>query len=875
MIDEKWDLSEFEIDNITSIEDVNDNDSEGYTALCFAALNNVAPELLIYLANKKGALVNKKCNKGKSPIQWACMAMNKDAVKALTGGEVSSKYINSDSDPTSIPKQAYDNGLPLYIDSNGIQTWLPADDSGNANIPVYIENKTTINDAATVTRNDLLSAAILQNGDILHALIEVYSGDIKAVKDNYDNNLLHLAVIASCYDSARAIKDIFKTQQQDFENLCNAKNNVDKSPVDIAAENGDVGMLEILIGERESPLSYECGDWVLADKSDPLDNSIISLAGEGYTVIKSNSNYHATGEAQITITINKWYTCTLPFKIMNLGEDGYDYPSVILNNEVPIYDSKEDTGLQFKDASVTIESLSGSPNTLTVTYHKDDSVDSDIDRAYLAIPNCEKSLFSLFDRQVEIPPSTLTYDYKSINHLYNAGYEFNTTEKRALKSDEFTKGGDNISTGLVGWPWWVTLSFTYDDSQYAFNVDLPEDIEVTPGTVISLPEVTGEYTDENSHIIYTPYKWSIGDFSSTYSIQDDTTATLLFNKVNVTLSFSSDYPVEISLPDVVTVESGNSVTLPQVTGEYIDESTGITYVPLKWDIGAFNTSYTLYRNITASLICNESVITVGIVFDNSHGTLSEGSSASRAFKLASAPTSNVIVNVNTDRSDRLNISPQTLEFTPTNWNSHQYITFTATDNSVIDGDIIANILVSSVSSDINYNGLSYNSLSFTVEDNDTAGIVFDSSDAVLIEGTVLQRSFRLRSHPTSSVTVNLSSDHGNRLSISPMAITFTASNWETPQHVTFSATDNSVVDGDVSVTLSISSLSADTHYNNLSSTFTITVRDNDVDDSLGELAFVTGPFAIETGTAIISYIRELYPDIKVNYPIIYSDFNKP
>ena len=61
------------------------NDSEGYTPLCFAALNGVAPECIAYFMWKanRNEIFN-KCNRGKTPLQFACIAMNPITINVLT-----------------------------------------------------------------------------------------------------------------------------------------------------------------------------------------------------------------------------------------------------------------------------------------------------------------------------------------------------------------------------------------------------------------------------------------------------------------------------------------------------------------------------------------------------------------------------------------------------------------------------------------------------------------------------------------------------------------------------------------------------------------------------------------------------------------------
>ena len=218
---------------------------------------------------------------------------------------------------------------------------------------------------------------------------------------------------------------------------------------------------------------------------------------------------------------------------------------------------------------------------------------------------------------------------------------------------------------------------------------------------------------------------------------------------------------------------------------------------------------------------------IGIVYDDSSITLNEGQSVVRTFKLKSQPLADVILNIGSDHNDKLTISSKQLIFTSSNWNTNQSVIFTAIDDNIASGDLSFNIKIKSSSTDALYNNIPENVILITIKDDDIAGIIYDSTSAILNEGQYITRTFKLKSQPTSDVTLNISSNNSSRISISKSSLTFTASNWDTEQSVKFTAIDDSIDDGDVTVSVTIKSTSADIYYNNLSSGFAITVKDND------------------------------------------------
>lgn len=237
---------------------------------------------------------------------------------------------------------------------------------------------------------------------------------------------------------------------------------------------------------------------------------------------------------------------------------------------------------------------------------------------------------------------------------------------------------------------------------------------------------------------------------------------------------------------------------------------------------------------------------VGIIYDDSSITLNEGQSVIRTFKLKSQPLADVVLNISSDHDDKLTISSKQLMFTSSNWNINQSVIFTAIDDNIASGDLSFNIKIKSSSTDALYNNIPENVIPVTIKDDDLAGIIYDSTSAILNEGQFITRTFRLKSQPTSNVTLNISSNNGSRLSISKQSLIFTDSNWNIDQSVTFTSIDNSIDDGDAIVSVTIKSTSADINYNNLSSGFAITVKDNDTSGIITD----TTPTTITEGQSI-------------------------
>lgn len=107
----------------------NSNDSEGYTPLCFAAMNGIKPDKIVCLIKDYHCTSTKKCGKGKTPLQCAIMSGCKESVDALIGNDV---YVYDDvtedivDSTTEAPeseqpkKDAVDNPVPARDDEDNV-----------------------------------------------------------------------------------------------------------------------------------------------------------------------------------------------------------------------------------------------------------------------------------------------------------------------------------------------------------------------------------------------------------------------------------------------------------------------------------------------------------------------------------------------------------------------------------------------------------------------------------------------------------------------------------------------------------------------------------------------------------------------------------
>jgi uncharacterized protein len=105
--------------------------------------------------------------------------------------------------------------------------------------------------------------------------------------------------------------------------------------------------------------------------------------------------------------------------------------------------------------------------------------------------------------------------------------------------------------------------------------------------------------------------------------------------------------------------------------------------------------------------------------DGNTGVTEGGASDSYQVSLNIQPTADVTITLtNPGSPSQLAVTPTTLTFTPTNWNTAQLISVTAVDDSLVEGLQNSVINHSIASADANYNTISVSSVTVGIVDND-------------------------------------------------------------------------------------------------------------------------------------------------------------
>ena len=275
---------------------------------------------------------------------------------------------------------------------------------------------------------------------------------------------------------------------------------------------------------------------------------------------------------------------------------------------------------------------------------------------------------------------------------------------------------------------------------------------------------------------------------------------------------AADVTVAIQVPDnadiavdktelTFTADNWNTsqtvaVTAAQDADAVTDDPVTITHIVSGGD----------YEDVTAAGI----EVTI-IEDDTAGGTISitalevaEGDTGRYTLVLDTEPTADVTVEIQVPEDTDIAVSPLTLTFTADTWNTPQTVTVTAAqdDDAVADDPVTLTHIVSGG----DYEGVTAAEVEVTIIEDDTTGVTISITELEVAEGDTGRYTIVLDTEPTADVTVEIQVPEDAEIAVSPLTLTFTADNWNTPQTVTVTAAqdDDAVADDPLTLTHAVS-----------------------------------------------------------------------
>ena len=250
--------------------------------------------------------------------------------------------------------------------------------------------------------------------------------------------------------------------------------------------------------------------------------------------------------------------------------------------------------------------------------------------------------------------------------------------------------------------------------------------------------------------------------------------TVTGNTAQAVTDFAEVPPFTVTIPQGQTSGTGTFSFAP--VNDSIDEgnetvSVGGTVSGLPVDSASLLLVDDDDRGVTASLLAM---------------TVVEEGDQTYTLVLDTQPAGDVTVTPSVSGNRDVMVTPASLTFTVSNWNTAQTVTVTAAaDDDAVDDTALVRHAVSGA----DYGRVRVEDIRVTVQDNDEQGVTVDPTSVQLREGGRTTYTVVLNTQPTGTVTIRpaLAVGSDSDVRVSPSALSFSTSNWKTPKTVTVSA----------------------------------------------------------------------------------------
>ena len=271
------------------------------------------------------------------------------------------------------------------------------------------------------------------------------------------------------------------------------------------------------------------------------------------------------------------------------------------------------------------------------------------------------------------------------------------------------------------------------------------------------------------------------------SADPERTVSISLTKNNQGGASNSDYS---SVPGNVVFNSGDTEKTFDFEATEDDEDDdgesvrlGFQNLPARVSAGSKNQS-------TVSITDND---TVGVTVSDTSLEIDEGDSDTYSVALDSKPTHNVTITVNDPSNTDVTADPAELTFTPSNWDTAQTVTVTASQDSGHD-DEDGTVTHTAASTDAKYDGITVSDVSVNVTDDDDVPVTvsFEQDTYSVIEGNTIAVKVVLDADPERTVEVPITTTNQDDASPDdysvPNSVVFNSG--ETEKTIDFEATDD-------------------------------------------------------------------------------------
>lgn len=313
---------------------------------------------------------------------------------------------------------------------------------------------------------------------------------------------------------------------------------------------------------------------------------------------------------------------------------------------------------------------------------------------------------------------------------------------------------------------------------------------------------------------------------SVVNLDNDTagvSVTLATNAVTTESGGTADFDVVLlsqPLADVtIPVSSGNAA-------EGTASVTSLTFTPVNWNapqrvtvtgqddaVADGDQQYAIVLAADASYVdvsnnpvdpddvslLNRDNDTAGVLLSRTSGLVTDEGGGTDAFTvvLLSQPVATVQISYASTNNNEATVSPASpITFDATDWNVPKTISVKGVDDIIRDGNQPYQVSLSTSSADPNYNNVTLPAVDGINLDDDAAAIRVTPLSVVVSEfGDTDTFDVVLVTQPLANVTIPITSSDTTEGTVDKASLTFTPTNWNTPQTVTVKGIDDNLIDG--------------------------------------------------------------------------------
>jgi hypothetical protein len=388
----------------------------------------------------------------------------------------------------------------------------------------------------------------------------------------------------------------------------------------------------------------------------------------------------------------------------------------------------------------------------------------------------------------------------------------------------------------------ITLTGNDDSLDEATETVIVDIASVTNGTENSTQQVIATITDDDDPPSLTVDDVSIAEGNSDTATLDFTVSLSAVSGQTVTVNYTTADHTATTADGDYTASSGTLTFTPGdttktvsilVNGDGIYEDTETFYLNLS---GATNA--TIADSQGVGTLTNDDPLPKVSLTTSSQSVDESAGTATITAELSAISSQTVTVpftisgsSTATSGGTDYSIAPALLTIAAGSTTAD--LTVTLVNDAIDEGN---ETVIVNLGSPTNATLGTTTSHTLTIQDNDTAGFTITETNgttSVEESGSPDTIAVVLESQPESNVEISVTSSNTNEATVSAvpaLPLVFTPTNWDTPQTVTVMAVDDRVIDGDqtVSLTVSVVDASSDATYAALANqTVTVTVVDND------------------------------------------------